>query len=546
MGIPSYYKKLVDSVPGLVKSSIGGKVHSFYLDFNCLIYHCLRRPSMISYKGPEHKDVYEEHLLREIVAYVKQLVAHVKPEHFVYLAVDGVVPMAKIRQQRLRRFKSVVVAKFEESIGKRDGQSWDTNAITPGTLFMKKLHDRLHSLCSQQSLEGGLVWKVSSAAEPGEGEHKIMDWLRNYKHRNGTPLHNNIVIYGLDADLIILSMLIKKHLPEDCKVFLFRESMEFGSVIYNSQNTESYHYLDIQALATEILKNKSRWMSNHQALHDYCYSMSLLGNDFLPHGFTLHLQEHGHDRLLEMLRHVWDTTGKPMVNEYTFEWDYDQLQYAFQWLAQHEEDWFLMFIKKALKDRHMPFTPKTGDFWEQEYEMWNRTPNRLCDIQICYDHARNKLRKNWGDESRDDWVSLYYSRYVGVIHRSEDQKNVLQNYLYGLQWINNYYEGIPVCKSWYFPWYVPPLWKSLAYESVNRHHVPVIYEMPIQDYEQLMMVLPKKSWNLVPVKYKNLPKKAPQYWPSKFNYFMAGRKFMWNCEAMIPILSVHRLRSLMR
>lgn len=534
MGIPSYYKKLVDSVPGLVKNSVRGNIHSFYLDFNCLIYHCLRRPSMIAYKGPEHKEEYEEHLLREIVAYVKQLVAYVKPEHLVYLAVDGVVPMAKIRQQRLRRFKSVVVANFEESIGKRDGLSWDTNAITPGTLFMKKLHDRLHSMCVQQSIEGGLIWKVSSAAEPGEGEHKIMDWLRKHKEQNYGPFQNNIVIYGLDADLIILSMLIQKHLPTNCNISLFRESMEFGSVVYNSHNSESYHYLDINALTTEILKYKSPWVSNQQALHDYCYSMSLLGNDFLPHGFTLHLQEHGHDRLLDMLRHVWDTTKKSLVNEETFQWDYDQLQYAFSWLAQQEEIWFFKFIKKALKDRYMPFVPKTGEPWEQEYETWNRTPNRLCDVQICYDHERDVLRNNW--------VHVYYSRYVGT----SDSTNVLQNYLYGLQWINNYYEGQAVCKSWYFPWYVPPLWSSLAKERVNRHHVPVIYEKPIQDYEQLMMVLPQKSWNLVPAQYKNVPKRAPQYWPSKFNYFMAGRKFMWNSEAMIPILSVHRLRSLLR
>lgn len=538
MGIPSYYKKLVDSVPGLVKSSVGGKIHSFYLDFNCLIYHCLRRPSMISYKGPEHKEVYEEHLLREIVAYVKQLVAYVKPEHLVYLAVDGVVPMAKIRQQRLRRFKSVVVAKFEESIGKRDGESWDTNAITPGTAFMKKLHDRLHTLCAQQSMGGGLQWKVSSAAEPGEGEHKIMDLLRNYTHRNYTPpLNNNIVVYGLDADLIILSMLIKKHLPKDCNVYLFRESMEFGSVVYNPQNVESYHYLDIQALTTEILKNKSLWVTNHQALHDYCYSMSLLGNDFLPHSFTLHLQEHGHDRLLEMLRYVWDSTKKPLVED-TLLWNYDQLQHAFTWLSHQEELWFLKFIKKSLKERHSPFVPKNGEPWEQEYETWNRAPSRLCDVQICYDHEKDYLRKNWTD--------VYYSRYVGVTHQSEDQTNVLQNYFYGLQWINNYYEGRNVCKSWYFPWFVPPLWKSLAKEPVNHHWVPIVHEHPIQDYEQLMMVLPKKSWNLVPMQYKDLPKKAPQYWPPKFNYFMAGRKFMWNCEAHIPILTVHRLRSLMR
>ncbi len=86
----------------------------------------------------------------------------------------------------------------------------------------------------------------------------------------------------------------------------------------------------------------------------------------------------------------------------------------------------------------------------------------------------------------------------------------------------------------------------MSREKVVPEYLPIVHEKPIQDYEQLMMVLPQKSWNLVPYKYRDLPKKAPQYWPKKFHYFMAGRRFMWNCEARIPILSVHRLRSFMR
>ena len=88
--------------------------------------------------------------------------------------MDGVVPMAKIRQQRLRRFKSPWVSAEEVRLGKPEsGPRWDTNAITPGTAFMEKLGKALHDIRGPK-----VRWLVSDAAEPGEGEHKIMNQMR--------------------------------------------------------------------------------------------------------------------------------------------------------------------------------------------------------------------------------------------------------------------------------------------------------------------------------------------------------------------------------
>ena len=40
MGIPSYYKKLIDTVPGLVSKG-HQDINWLFMDFNCLIYHCI-------------------------------------------------------------------------------------------------------------------------------------------------------------------------------------------------------------------------------------------------------------------------------------------------------------------------------------------------------------------------------------------------------------------------------------------------------------------------------------------------------------------------
>lgn len=82
--------------------------------------------------------------------------------NFIYIAIDGPAPKAKVMQQRVRRLKSVL-----------EGKVWDTNAITPGTTFMNKLNDELHKVYDSHK---NVV--LSDSCEPGEGEHKILQYLK--------------------------------------------------------------------------------------------------------------------------------------------------------------------------------------------------------------------------------------------------------------------------------------------------------------------------------------------------------------------------------
>lgn len=97
-------------------------------------------------------------------------------------------------------------------------ESWDSNAITPGTPFMHLLASSLRYWVAQKmNMDPG--WKdvsaislrslkrclsisqiqviISDAGVPGEGEHKIMDYIRRQRTNPDHDPNTRHVIYGL-------------------------------------------------------------------------------------------------------------------------------------------------------------------------------------------------------------------------------------------------------------------------------------------------------------------------------------------------------------
>ena len=113
-----------------------------------------------------------------------------------------------MNQQRSRRFRAAQEAaqkdqekeefyKMLRAQGKEpEGQSgpkktWDSNAITPGTPFMDILAASLRYWC-QYKLNTDPAWAklkiiISDATVPGEGEHKIMNFVRSQR---SSPTHD--------------------------------------------------------------------------------------------------------------------------------------------------------------------------------------------------------------------------------------------------------------------------------------------------------------------------------------------------------------------
>jgi 5'-3' exonuclease len=521
MGIPSYYKKLCDRIPGLLsKERKGGTPSHLWVDFNCMVYHCLRRPGAKQYEGEQTRLEWENNLIQDVCKYLKKVVQNVGPTEQVFIGIDGVVPMAKMRQQRLRRFKSQWVASEEIRIGKtQSAPRWDTNAITPGTEFMERLGKALKEQPSQ-----GLKWIVSTTDEPGEGEHKIMNYLRICKNKKSH------VIYGLDADLIILSLLQNTN-----EMWLYREAVECGEVQYNLLNEEEYRYFCIHKLREYLCSRRDAAF-----LLDYCMAMSLLGNDFLPHGLSLKIKDGGHDLLLKMLETVRSQHGSLIESKNNiYSWNKEALLGCIQWLAGNEE----AFIQKhcANKLSQKDSIARGSNPVEIATDEWNKFPLRQCEELAIIKSYNTSDTNQKTVELKDNWATIYYTRWF----RTEDTQTIVKEYLLGLQWILNYYVGSPVDKEWCFPWFLPPLWSSIR-DYLKQNQLPSfvrIQEQSVKPQEQLAMVLPLSSWWLLrDPALRKLPRYGPEFWPSTFEVFTAGRKQMWECEAQIPLLLPARVR----
>ena len=135
----------------------------------------------------------------------------VRPKRLLYIAIDGVAPRAKMNNQRERRYKFVDEVRIFKQKATQEGQEisegyFDPNGISPGTTFMLKLNEELQRFVERKmgsdKLWQGIEVIFSGVDVPGEGEHKMMQYIR--EHQEEPNIRH--CMYGLDADLIILAL----------------------------------------------------------------------------------------------------------------------------------------------------------------------------------------------------------------------------------------------------------------------------------------------------------------------------------------------------
>jgi len=212
----------------------------FLIDANCLI-HPVCFKVIAENQDVTNNDILENKMFIAVIEYLDKIISYVEPKKGIYLAIDGVAPVAKIKQQRSRRFKSVADKLMWDNIKRKHNRPlshhWNNNAITPGTEFMVKLHNKIIDWVYK--INKNVIY--SSCFTPAEGEHKLLQFIRSNQRENKDFSY---VVYGLDADLIFLSLA-----TESNKIFLLREANE----INRNESKEVLNYVSILIMKNSIV-----------------------------------------------------------------------------------------------------------------------------------------------------------------------------------------------------------------------------------------------------------------------------------------------------
>jgi 5'-3' exoribonuclease 1 len=191
MGIPKFFKWLTRRYPQILQNVSREEdcppTDNLYMDLNGIVHNAIHGNDSKKHERISKLENFDE-VWVEIMRTIDEIVHTVKPRKFMLLAVDGVAPRAKMNQQRARRFRSAKdSALLKEQLlnqGKEVQELFDSNQISPGTKFMFELGRQLEWFVKfkvntdpvYQSCEKIVL---SDASVPGEGEHKMMDIIRN-------------------------------------------------------------------------------------------------------------------------------------------------------------------------------------------------------------------------------------------------------------------------------------------------------------------------------------------------------------------------------
>jgi 5'-3' exonuclease len=528
MGIPSYFSHLVKNHPNIIKKYVNDilKVDNLYLDCNSIIYD--------AYSKMEFDKLTESvaiSIIRRVILKIEEYITVIKPSQTVIIAFDGVAPVAKLEQQRSRRYKSWYQNEISRMIFKKTKEDpWNTTAITPGTKFMTELNEMVSNHFTKQVCDKFNVKDiiVSGSDKVGEGEHKLFSYIRLYPEKHSTE---TTVIYGLDADLIMLSI---NHLPVCSNLYLFRETPHFIQSIDSSLEPESNYFLDIPEFAIALTKymNNDKELTTQQQknkVYDYIFLCFFLGNDFLPHFPAVNIRTGGVDKMINAYKATIGDSELNLTDGKTIFWG--NVRKVIQQLANQEEE-FIVKEHRSRNNKERHRLPDTTP--EEKFKNFEATP------------LYNREMEHFINPVKPYWQSRYYRGLFGINSGSNDEqkRDIAVNYLQGLEWTMKYYTtGCPDWR-WRYKYNYPPLLQDLIrfIPLFNTEFVPEKPVNPVSEIVQLCYVLPRPSLTLLPNKlYFELIRKYDHWYKGNCDFVWAYCRYFWESHVEMNEIDIDEL-----
>uniref|UniRef100_A0A8C1RMS1 5'-3' exoribonuclease 1 n=1 Tax=Cyprinus carpio TaxID=7962 RepID=A0A8C1RMS1_CYPCA len=570
MGVPKFYRWISERYPCLsevVKEHQIPEFDNLYLDMNGIIHQC---------SHPNDEDVHfrisEEKIFADIFHYLEVLFRIIKPRKVFFMAVDGVAPRAKMNQQRGRRFRSAKEAeeKIKKALEKGEvlptEARFDSNCITPGTDFMARLQEQLkyfvHNKLSTDKAWQGVNVYLSGHETPGEGEHKIMEFIRSETTKPGHNPNTRHCLYGLDADLIMLGL--TSHEPH---FSLLREEVRFGGKKSQKRITApeetTFHLLHLSLMREYIdyefseLRNKISFEYNlERIIDDWVLMGFLVGNDFIPHLPHLHINHDALPLLYRTYISVLPSLGGYLnenghLNLANFEKYLEKLS---EFDREHFSEVFvdLKWFESKVGNKYLN---EAAGLAAEEAGVKDMKKSKSADDSLCLaaldgvtDSHSTPGREGTEEDGEDDdmfetefrqYKRTYYMTKMGVeVVSDEFLANQAKCYVEGIQWILHYYYHGVQSWSWYYPYHYAPFLSDVR----NISSLMLAFDLgkPFMPFQQLLGVLPSASKDLLPQCYQHLMTSpgSPivEYYPQDFKTDLNGKQQEWEAVVLIPFI----------
>lgn len=500
MGIKHFFwwfkNRFRKSISELKKSErLNVEIDNFLIDMNGIFHESAQKiyeygafkplPRLLG-PEPKPKENLDHLVFKDICATLEKVIHIVNPKKRIILCIDGPAPIAKQCQQRSRRFLS--------SLSPNPG--FDSNCITPGTEFMDKLSKYIDRYIRNKKTNLEIIF--SNEKVPGEGEHKLLNYVRKHGNKN-----ESYCIHGMDADLIMLAL--GTHFP---KFYIFREEMMIQEF--------EYYCIDIGSIRIELAE-LMRWGNKgfvpELAINDFIFMCFAVGNDFLPHIPGIEIAEGGIEFMLDVYKNTSSHYGH-----------------------------LTCLVENKIRFRRSSLTPFLGTIGQHEHLVFER---KLKSSSCYTDSILEKCTK----EGKLDF-EMYKTEYYTTKFENNDLSQICHQYLQGMQWVLTYYiEGISDWR-WKYDYHYAPFSSTLA-----KHVKTFVFSSPKPNYPtlpfiQLLSVLsPASSLKLLPPPLNQLSQEGgclEKYFPKEFKIDMEGVKNSWEATVILPHVDYEEIENVYR
>lgn len=546
MGIPNYFKKIIDEFPNIILTSNQNIIFdNLFIDFNGCIYTAYNNIKSNKDNKLTNSE-YESLIIKEVIKYTNTIIDFVKPKELIYISIDGIPPRSKMIQQRYRRYmsswkKDKVIKELEHknvdnNIIENYKNEWNTNAISPGTEFMKKLSFELNLYYTNNDIK--VI--ISDDSEEGEGEFKIFNYISKLN------TNKKIAIHGLDADLIMLSLLQKSN------IHLIREP-----VFFKLESNNKFILLSIELFKNILNTNyKNIFYNSSNIIENYIFICFLLGNDFIVNLMFLKFKNDSLDIILDIYKQISNNIETDI-------------------LFYHNNKYYINynFLTKLIYELSLIEVDKMSELTNEHYNYKpfvkiNNDDSIIKKLEMKLESypSINKPKDKIQAGIDDNWRAKYYY-YLFDTTDGDEIRDICHNYIESLEFTLEYYFEHKYHKTWYYRYQYSPTildlfnyLQSLNYMieeediytynkefKIDINNEELYPDIKISNDLQLLMILPPDSINLIKNKYHKLMNKnnsgVYHYYPKDFTISCYLKKWLWLCKPKLPDIDIKYLHS---